>query len=168
MLTQAVASGRITQGQSDVKLANFSENAATLINSANFGKGDGPGGGRFGRGAGDSLLNATASVTGLTTDEVITALQSGQTLAQIAEANGKTADDVIAAARAQLEDLLQQAVTDGQITQAQADAKLANFDATAAERMNSTFAKHPHGPRPFDNDDAPGATPTPINTSPDA
>jgi 3-hydroxyacyl-CoA dehydrogenase len=171
-LDQAVTEGRITQEQADAKLANFDANASTIVNSTMVGKGGhGPGDGRFGRGGVDTLLSATATVTGLTTDEVITARQSGQSLAQIVEANGQTVDDVIAAARTQLEDLLQQAVTDGRITQEQADAKLANFDATAVERMSSTYTGHPHGRHgqgPWDGNNLPEATPAPSNTSLDA
>ena len=59
------------------------------------------------------LIDATASVTGLTTQEIQTQLQRGKTLAQIAESKGKTADDVIASARTTLQTDLKQAVTDG-------------------------------------------------------
>lgn len=176
-LAQDVAAGWLTQTRADAALTRFDETAPDLVNSAlNFGRGPGLGGhghgnGKFGRGGGGALLSATASVTGLTTDEVLTQLQSGQTLAQIAEANGKTADDVIAAARAQLEERLAQAVTAGRITQAQADAKLANFDSTAAERMNSVHIWQHHGPHgqwPSDNNSAPEATPAPSTISLDA
>ena len=86
----------------------------------------------------ETLIDATASVTGLTRQEVMTELQSGKSLAQIAEGKGKTADEVIKAARTQLEDLLKQAVTDGRLTQAQADAKLQQFDQTASQVVNDT------------------------------
>lgn len=125
----------------------------------------------FHHGGSLALVTATANVTGLTTDEVLAQLQSGQTLAQIAEANGQTAGEVIDAARALLQEQLDQAVTEGRITQEQADAKLANFDATATERMDSTYTWHEHGPRgprPFDGNVAPEATPLPSNTSLDA
>jgi len=88
------------------------------------------------RHGGKTLFSATASVTGLTTQEVLTELRDGKSLAQIAQDHGKTADDVIQAARTQLQDLLSQAVSSGRITQAQADAKLAEFDQTAPERVN--------------------------------
>jgi aminoglycoside phosphotransferase family enzyme len=77
-------------------------------------------------------------VTGLTTQAVTTQLQAGQSLAQIAQLKGKTADDVIKAARAALSTQLQQAVTAGQITQAQADAQLADFDQKAPQIVNNT------------------------------
>ncbi len=131
---------------------------------------DGFGHGReFGRGFGfghdgaSALVSATASVTGLTTQEVMTELQGGKSLAQIAEGKGKTADDVIKAARAQLDDQLKQAVTDGRLTQAQADAKLQQFDQTATQVMNDTTLGQRTGGCPF-KDTAPTPA-TPTNTS---
>ena len=47
----------------------------------------------------DLLNSAAASVTGLTVPDVISQTQAGQSLAQIAIAKGKTAADVITAAR---------------------------------------------------------------------
>jgi uncharacterized protein (DUF433 family) len=174
-LSQEVASGWITQAQADAALEQFDANAPDLMTSVNIGFGGhgrgfggrGPGFG-FGHHGGGTFISAAASVTGLTTNEVLTQLQSGQSLAQIAEANGKTAEDVIAAARTQLEDLLNQAVADGRLTQAQADAKLANFDAVATDIVNSTglWQHGPHGQWPKDNPTTP--TPVPSSTSQDA
>ena len=89
-----------------------------------------------GQNAGDALVSAAASVTGLTTQEVTTQLQAGQSLAQIAQSKGKTADDVVKAARAALATQLQTAVTAGTITQAQSDAELAEFDQQAPQIVN--------------------------------
>lgn len=116
------------------------------------------------------LIAATASVTGLTEQAVQTELQSGKTLTQIAEANGKTADAVIAAARTALQTQLGQAVTDGKLTQADADARLADFDANAASLMTSTTLNQriepnrQHGPRTQTDPTVP-TTPTPAAPS---
>lgn len=174
-LSQDVAAGWITQAQADAALEQFDANAPALMTNANLGFGGaGRGFGRrghgfgFGHHGGGTFISATASVTGLTTDEVLAQLQSGQSLAQIAESNGKTAEDVIAAARTQLEDLLDQAVADGRLTQAQADAKLANFDAAAPDIVNNTglWQHGPHGAWPKDT--APVPTSVPSSTSQDA
>ena len=110
-----------------------------------FGRG-GPGG-PGGPGGAGALINAAASVTGLTDQEVDTQLQAGQTLAQIAQSKGKTADDVIAAARTALTTQLAQEVTAGRLTQAQADAKLAQFNTTATQLVNdATLGQHAGGP----------------------
>jgi flagellar hook-basal body complex protein FliE len=95
---------------------------------------------------------------------VLTQLQSGQSLAQIAESKGKTADEVIAAARTQLEEMLKQAVTDGRITQAQADAKLAAFDQSASQIMSDTTLGQRFDHKPF-NPTVPGTPAIPAPTS---
>jgi hypothetical protein len=148
-LQQAVTAGTITQAQADAELASFDQNAPQIVNDTNLGKQGphGPGFGRGGPGGAGALISATASVTGLTNQEVQTQLQAGQSLAQIAQSKGKTADDVIAAARAALTAQLQQAVTAGRITQAQSDAKLAQFNSTATQLVNdATLGQHAGGP----------------------
>jgi len=169
-LTQAVTAGRLTQAQADVTLADFDQTASQIVSDTTLGQrlgsGRGPGRGGFGGGRhnGKSLISATASVTGLTEQEVATELQSGKSLAQIAESKGKTADEVIAAARTQLQDALTQAVTAGRLTQAQVDAKLQQFDQTAAQVVSDTTLGQRLG-RCFNKQLAPT---TPTNTGSDA
>ncbi len=149
-LKQAVTDGKLTQTQADAQLAAFDTSAPTWMTSTTVGqerggRGDFDGMGRGLNGA-HSLIEATASVTGLTERAVMTELQAGKTLTQIAEANGKTADAVIAAARATLEASLKQAVTDGKLTQTQADAQLAAFDLSASTWMTSAMMMPGTGP----------------------
>jgi ElaB/YqjD/DUF883 family membrane-anchored ribosome-binding protein len=142
-LKQAVTNGRITQAQADAKLAQFDQTAPQIVSNTSlglgpergFGTGFGFKGG-FGYHDGGLLVNATVSVTGLSMQEVMTDLQNGQSLAQIAQSKGKTADDVMKTARTQLQDQLKQAVTNGGITQAQSDALLSNFDQNASQLVN--------------------------------
>lgn len=117
--------------------------------------------GWHGRHGGKSLLPATAEVTGLTVDEVRQALQDGKTLTQIAESQGKTADEIVQAARQDLQAMLDQAVASNWMTQERADAKLRAFDDSATERMSSPMPGpmsgrmwgH-HGDCPFKRDGA--------------
>ncbi len=160
-LQQAVTAGNLTQAQADAELASFDQNAPQIVKDTTLGAQDahgfgfgrggpgGPGGpgGIRGPGGAGALINATASVTGLTNQEVLTQLEAGQTLAQIAQAKGKSADDVIQAARAALTTQLQQAVTAGRLTQAQSDAKLAQFNQSATQLVNdATLGQHTGGP----------------------
>jgi predicted transcriptional regulator len=140
-LKQAVTDGKLTQADADAKLKAFDDSASATMTSTTLGQmpQGGPGFGHDGFGGGPGeLIEATVSVTGLAHDEVFTDLKAGQSLAQIAVSKGKTADEVIVAARTQLQDSLKQAVTDGKLTQAQADSALADFDKTATETVNST------------------------------
>jgi hypothetical protein len=150
-LAQAVTAGTLTQAQSDAELAQFDQQAPQIVNDTNLeakgGHGFGPGGqhGAGGPGGAGALINAAASVTGLTDQEIDTQLQAGQTLAQIAQSKGKTADDVIQAARTALTTQLQAAVTAGKLTQAQADARLAQFNTMATQLVNDATLGHAGG-----------------------
>lgn len=169
-LTQAVADGSLTQVEADAKLASFDANATAQMTSTGLDRGRGPRGGGLGGHVGGTqgLIAATASVTGLTEAEVRAAVQSGQTLAQIAEANGATSEAVIAAARAALETQLSTLVTDGRLTQVEADAKLAGFDATAAEKLTQvlTFERGPGRRGPGDGTTTPNVPTTPTPETP--
>jgi len=87
--------------------------------------GRGPGDGGHGFGLGQPELEAAAKVLGMTADELSTALQSGSTLQDLADKAGVDIADVQAAIQAahvtEMRDRITQAVSDGTITQANAD-----------------------------------------------
>ena len=89
-----------------------------------MGNGRGPSDGR-GFGFGDAELEAAAGVLGMTTDELSSALDDGQTLLEIADEAGVDIEDVHAAIQAvhetEMRERIAQDVADGTITQAQAD-----------------------------------------------
>lgn len=93
---------------------------------------------RFGRNGG-TLVDATAKVTGLSVSDVVAELQSGKTFAQVAEAHGKTAANVVSAFLANRKAVLDQAVADGRITQEQADTMLATMKTHVEQQVNSTW-----------------------------
>jgi len=94
--------------------------------------GRGPGDGRGGHGLGQAELDAAAKVLGMTSDELSTALQGGKTLEQVATDKGvdiQIVTDAIQAAHAtEMRAQIKQAVTDGKITQANADWLLEGLD----------------------------------------
>jgi hypothetical protein len=116
--------------------------------------GRGPGG----RGLSDAALAAAADALNMTTDELSTALQSGQTLEELAEEAGVNIEDVRAAIQAvretELRERIEQAVDDGTITQEHADWLL--------EGLEQGFLNGPggfgfgHGPK---GDGPPPSTP---------
>lgn len=93
--------------------------------------GRGPGGGH-GWGLGDAELEAAAKVLGMTTDELSSALQSGQTLQDVADEKGVAIEDVQAAIQAvhaeEMRANIAQAVEDGTMTQEKADWLLEGLD----------------------------------------
>ena len=90
--------------------------------------GRGPGGG----GLGLTGLQVAAEKLGMTTDELITALRSGQTLEQIAQEKGVDYADIQAAIQEQSQtefrNRIQEAVTAGTISQEKADWLLEGLD----------------------------------------
>jgi hypothetical protein len=103
----------------------------TPVPGAGLGNGRGHGDGHGPR-LGDVELAAAAKVLNMTTDEISTALQGGKTLEQIATDAGVDFADVQAAIQAahatEMRDRIQQALTDGAITQENADWLLEGLD----------------------------------------
>ena len=73
-----------------------------------------------------------AETLGLTPDELSAQLAAGQTLAQIAEAQGVSQEQLATAHQTAATRALQQAVADGVLTQAQADQMIARMSANGA------------------------------------
>jgi uncharacterized membrane protein len=104
---------------------------------------------RHGRGLGQAELEAAANVLGMTTDELSTALQSGKTLDQLAQDVNvdvqKVKDAIQAAHVAEMRTRIQQAVTDGTITQANADWLLEGLDKGYIGAPGAFGFGGPHG-----------------------
>ena len=109
-LDQAVSSGKMTSQQETTALNNASSRFDKLINS-NFQQVGGPGRpGMRGRGFGVPYLSTVAQTLGMQPADVRTELQSGKTLAQIAQEHGKTSNDlenaILASVKTQLDKLM--------------------------------------------------------------
>lgn len=123
--------------------------------------GRGPGG----RGLGLEGLQAAAEALNMTTDELINALRSGKTLEELATEAGVDIQDVqdaIQAAQATaMRERIQQAVTDGTITQEHADWLLEGLDKGFIGGPAGFGLGGPHGPGFGPQlDQAPTAQPT--------
>ena len=93
---------------------------------------------RFGAN-GESLVDITAQVTGLKAEDVVKELQAGKTFADVAQANGKTAADLVNVFLADRKVVLDKAVADGRLTQATADTLLATMKTNVEQHVNSTW-----------------------------
>ena len=128
------------------------------------------GGGPGGRGLGLEGLQIAAKALNMTTDELINALRSGQTLEEIAAEAGVDLQDVqdaIQEARAaQMRERIQQAVDDGTITQAHADWLLEGLEQGFIGGPNGFgFGRgFKFGPRPDQTPATPGQTPAAEST----
>jgi len=159
VLDGLVAKGTITQAQADEVLA--------ALKAA---RPDRP----KGRGFAVGKLDAAASALGMTVEELRTALQGGQSLADVARAKGVDVAKVVEALVAQMKTHLDQHVASGQITQAEADQRLADARARIRAFVNGEVpAGKPglglgrggrgHGPKP--GAPADGTAPTSTSSS---
>ena len=99
-------------------------------------------------------IGAAATYLGLTPAQLMTQLQSGKSLAEIAAAQGKTVAGLKDAIHAAAKTRLDQEVSEGHLTAAQAKDLLAELDARLDDIVqNKGFAPHWRG-----HDDRPGGT----------
>jgi transposase len=131
-LDAAVAAGRITEEQADA--------IRERIESGDF---LGPPGFGFGFGFGPHFhvegpghLDGAADYLGLTETELDERLREGQSLAEIAEAEGKSVSGLKQALLAAAKDGLDQAVEDGRLTDAQRDEMLERLESKIDNLVN--------------------------------
>ena len=97
--------------------------------------------GRICHGAG-VVSDAVTELLGMTSEQIYAERSAGKTLAEIAEDQGVSEQQVIDAMVAAQKEAIDQAVEDGRMTQAQADWMLAKVKATAPLSLSNPF-----GPR---------------------
>ncbi|HEX4525108.1 MAG TPA: hypothetical protein VH108_00030 [Gaiellaceae bacterium] len=137
-LAAAVTAGRLTQAQANQITATLKDRFTNLVNGT-WPPHDGHGGPRSG---GDDFA-AAATYLGLSQSDLQTALQSGKTLAQVADAtSGKSTAGLIDALVAHEQTELAAAVTAGRLTQAQADQITATLKDRFTNFVNGVRPSH--------------------------
>ena len=153
-LAPLVAKGTITQAQADAVIA-----ALEAAKPAKGLRGPGPGGKGFRGGPG--RLDAAAGAIGITPQELRTALQGGQSLADVARSKNVDPEKVVSALVAELKAHMAAEVASGRHTQAEVDQKLANATERIRAFVNGEMPLkrpgHRHGPGKSRPDDAPAA-----------
>jgi hypothetical protein len=143
-LDKAVADKKLTQSQADEVLSGLKSHIDDVVNAnLRFHKGGPPGPSlRFGFGGGDTL-SAAAKYLGLSESALRTKLGDGQSLADVAKAQGKDAgglqDAIVAAAKADLD----KAVADKKLTQSQADDILSGLKDHVDDVVNAKPGDRP-------------------------
>jgi hypothetical protein len=127
ILQPLVDDGTITQAQADKVIAALEAARPIGPKAGDRGRMGGPIG--FG-------LDVVATALGITADDVKTALEGGQSLADLAVSKGKTAQDVIDAIVAEATTKVDEQVTAKKLTQAEADTILAEVRARAGDFVN--------------------------------
>lgn len=149
----AVKAGDMTKAEGDALKARIDENALPLL---------GPGGSRHG-GPGHFKreakgLDAAAKYLGLSEAALRTQLEGGKTLAQVAKDRDKSVDGLVDALVAEKKADIQQHVTEGRLTQAEADEFVSGLEARITDMVNGRFAPRFHRSFRGENDEA-GARP---------
>lgn len=140
----AVANGKTRDGLVSALVAASQQSISTFVDQKGMTGpgGNGRGGHGFGfgpgfRATGDPLA-AAATFLGTTTADLRTKMQSGQTLAQIATASGKTRDALITALVTDAQTAIEKAKTDGKLTADQATTLENGLTARITKLVDST------------------------------
>lgn len=149
-IADAVKAGRFTQAQADQIAPTLTQRFTELVNGVrpSGGRGFGPGPGHGPRGGHGDDLDAAATYLGTTTSDLVTQLQAGKTLAQVA---GSKASGLVAALVAHEKTELAAAVTAGRLTQAQADQIVPTLIQHFTDLVNGTFRDGGEPPHGFDS-----------------
>ena len=150
-LAPLVADGTITQAQADAVVAALAE-----AGPPEGGRG-GPGGGH-GHGRGGHGLDAAATALGVTADELRTAIQGGQTIAEFAAEKGVDVQTVIDAMIADASTRINERVASGDMTQEEADEKLVELTTRITDAVNNGRPERPADARADSEDETPSTT----------
>jgi hypothetical protein len=136
VIDEAVTDGWLTQDQAEMLQWRMDQQAGAGLG---FG---GPGLGGFGRGLGgpgDNLLSIAADKLDMSLTDLLTELQGGKTIADLAKDKGVDTQIIVDAAVAQMKTTLQQSVDNGQITQKQADWQLEQATTRITDQLDNTW-----------------------------
>lgn len=136
-----VAAGKHTAEEGATKLAGFTSRIDTMLTTAGLPArgphGEGGKGGHGGKGGPGKFMSTTlATALKLTQEELKTQLHSGKSLADVAKAQSVDIADVKKALTLDFTAHLAEEVTSGKHTQAEADAKLAEFSTNLDTMVN--------------------------------
>jgi len=123
-----VAAGKHTAAEGAAKLADMTSRIDTMLTTAGLpARGPHGKGGPEGKGGGKFMSATLATTLKLTQEELKTQLHSGKSLADVAKAQSVDIADVKTVLISDITAHLAEEVTSGKHTQAEADAKLAEF-----------------------------------------
>ena len=135
LVAGSAVAGFVIAGHGTAPTSPVSDAAAESSSTASPtpGTGDHPGL----RGLGVDLLQQAAGVIGVSTTTLRADLRDGQTVADVAAANGKTAQDVVTALTSDLTTAIDKAVSDGRLTSAQASQLTSHLTQMLTDFVNS-------------------------------
>ena len=162
-IDQAVTSGKLTADQGNQRKTAIDNRIDQLVNQVMPQGGPGGFAPGFGRGVIQQGLNTAAQAIGISVQQLQSELP-GKSLAQVAEAHGKTAADVATALKNAANQRIDQAVTNGRLTADQANTDKTNIDNRIDQMVNQVVPQGGFGGpgrrgpgAPGDQDDQTGA-----------
>jgi hypothetical protein len=149
-IDDAMADGDLTEEEATERKADLEERVTDLVNGelpGPFGE-HGPGPGRAGFILGASL-DVVAEALGITEDELHDALRDGQTIAEVASAQGVDVQMVIDALVAEATTRIDDAAADGELTEEEATERKADLVERMTDLVNGEL-RGPFGRGPGD------------------
>ena len=132
-----VAAGKHTAAEGAAKLADMTSRIDTMLTTAGLpARGPHGKGGHEGKGGGKVMSATLATTLKLTQEELKTQLHSGKSIADVAKAQSVDIADVKKVMTSDFTAHLAEEVTSGEHTQAEADAKLAEFKTNLDTMVN--------------------------------
>jgi polyhydroxyalkanoate synthesis regulator phasin len=135
VIDEALAEGWLTEEQAERMQERFDQDFGVQGMDKGF---MGPHMGFMERG-GNSLIGVAAEKLDISVRDLLTELQDGKSIADVAKDKGVDPQDIIDTYLAQLEETLKQAVADGKLTQTQADWILEQATEAAPDQLNNTW-----------------------------
>jgi hypothetical protein len=135
VVDEAVADGWLTEEQAELMAWRMAQAPDSGMRGMDLG---------FGRlamehgigGMGDNLVSVAADQLGLSLTELLTELQAGKSIAEVAEEKGVDTQTIIDAYVAELKADLDEAVADGDMTQTQADYALEQAQVRVVDQLD--------------------------------
>lgn len=134
-IDEALAAGQITQDQATALSADVVDGVTAAVNGEVGPRWIGRGALRIG--GARELVRAVADASGLTGQDIVTQWRAGSTLSAIATASGADPAAIVEAAVTSATERVNQAVTNGRMTQTQADLVLEGLAGRFTEAMNA-------------------------------
>jgi hypothetical protein len=143
-IDQAVTAGKLTAAQAATEKTAVDQRIDQQVNQVEQPGGKGGAGGPGGPGRGGVDATAAATAIGIPADQLRTELQ-GKSLAQVAQAHGKSATDVATALKNAAHTRIDQAVTAGRLTADQATQQKTQVDQRIDQQVNQVLPQRGAG-----------------------
>ena len=143
VLTQAIEEGLLTQEQADKLAERWADGQGPMgygMPGARGRGGRGRPGWNMGIKGGSSILSIAADKLGLSVDELVEAMGTDKSIADVAKEKGVDVVVIVDAAVAERAEQLNSLVADGRITQEKADTMLANLKEQVQKQLESKIA----------------------------